>query len=305
MSLGYPFLFTSKTPLDQCDLSLKPEDILELPFWRQRWQIYELWCLVTALQLFERRGFELTRSPTGASLLELGHEVVIAERKSPPFGRVVYRPSYQRRAGKNVHPDIAIVRGKPEVIQLDDVAAIIECKQHKMPYGESLKTLKKRYFDNVADSYADAIHADGELVLLNYDNVDFQHEYTLIGEFRPQTRHALEAPLAAVLDSFSQIEVQPQPVLIIDGSSSMAPKRAALHVKVGQLHRELDTRDKVIWLPSSGPLEVSINAVGTEAFAGSESVELFSRRFAPGQATISTLAGAYHHGPDSRLHGYV
>ncbi|RUT42364.1 hypothetical protein WG29040_01915 [Pseudomonas sp. PAMC 29040] len=242
--------FSQLNPLlNQCSPGLKPEDILDLPFRRHRWQIYELWYLVTTLQLFERRGFELARSPTGASLLELGQKVVIAERKSAPIGQIIYQPSYQRRAGKNVHPDIVVVRGTPALIQPDDVAAIIECKQHKMPGDESLKTLKKRYFDGVAESYGDAVAADGELVLLNYDKVDFQHAYMLIGEFRPQTRQSLAVPLAAVLSAFSPIEAQPLPVLIIDGSLSMEPVRAALHAKVKQLHRELDTPDKVIWLP--------------------------------------------------------
>lgn len=263
--------------LDQCAPNLKAEDILDLPFWRHRWQIYELWCLVTTLQLFARRGFELNRSPTGAALLELGQTVVVAERKSLPFGQIIYQPSYLRRAGKNVQPDIVVVRGTSTVIQPDDVAAIIECKQHKMPDDESLKTLKKRYFDGVAASYADAVATDGALVLVNYDNVDFPHDYTLIDEFRPQTRHTLAAPLAAVLNEFSQVEVQPQPVLIIDGSSSMEARLAALRDKVGQLHSDLLTSHKVICLPSTGPLEVDMNAVGAWLFAGSESVELFTR----------------------------
>ncbi|UZE84005.1 hypothetical protein [Pseudomonas viciae] len=261
--------------VDQCVPTLTPEDILALPFWRQRWQIYELWCLVNALGLFEQRGFELTRSPTGASLLELGQRVVIAERKSAPLGQIVYQPSYQRRAGNTVHPDIVVVRGDSVEIEPDDVAAIIECKQHKMPDDDGLKGLKKRYFDAVAASYSDAVASDGKLVLLNYDSVDFEHAYVLIGEFRPDTRHLLEASLKPVLASFSALPVQPLPVLIVDGSLSMERLRAKLHAKIAQLHHQMGTSQQVVWLGANGLVTLNMNAIAAQPFAGSESVELF------------------------------
>jgi len=270
--------FTELRPLlDQADPSLKPEDILALPFWRQRWQIYELWCLVTTLQLFERRGFELTRSPSGVSLLELGQKVKIAERKSDPLGQIVYQPSYQRRAGSKVHPDIVVVRGSSQSIQPDEVAAIIECKQHKMPQDSRFKLLKKRYFDGVAELYSDAVARDGKMVLLNYDSVNFEHQYTLISEFRPETRHALEAPLKDVLDSFSRTDVKPQVVLIIDGSSSMESVRAELTAKIEQLRCELHPCSDVIFLASPGAVKMDIYSVYEAQFSGSESAQLFDQ----------------------------
>ena len=261
--------------LDQCAPALTPVDILSLPFWRQRWQIYELWCLITALGLFERRGFELTRSPTGASLLELGRRVVVAERKSEPLGQIVYQPTYQRRTGQTVHPDIAVVRGNSPAIEPDAVAAIIECKQHRMPDDVTLKMFKKRYFDDVAASYNDAVAADGELVLLNYDNVDFEHAYNLIDDFKPDTRHQLEVALKIVLSSFSASEVQPLPVLVIDGSASMASVQVQLHAKIAQMHQRLGTDLHLIWLAGNASVVLDVDALTTQSFAGSESVALF------------------------------
>ena len=270
--------FTELRPLlEQAEPNLKPEDILELPFWRQRWQIYELWCLVTTLQLFERRGFELARSPSGASLLELGHKVIIAERKSDPLGQIVYQASYQRREGSKVQPDVVVVRGESGAIRPDKVAAIIECKQQRMPDESKLKLLKKRYFDDAAEMYADAVADDGKLVLLNYDSVDFEHRYTLISEFRPETRHALEAPLADVLAFFSPTDIQPQPVLIIDGSSSMESVRAALTAEVERLHRDICPSSDVVFLASCGPVQMGIDRVCEAKFSGSESAELFAQ----------------------------
>lgn len=261
--------------LDKCAPLLTPEDILGLPFWRQRWQIYELWCLVTTLSLFESRGFELTRSTTGASLLELGRSVVIAERKSDPLGQIVYQPTYQRRTGQTVHPDIVVVRGAPAKIEPDDVAAIIECKQHKMPEDVALKVLKKRYFDSVAASYSDAVSAEGELVLVNYDHVDFAHAYTLVDNFKPETRHKLEVALETVLTSFSAYAVQPMPVLVIDGSASMASVQTQLREKIAQMHERFGTAPHMIWLADDAPVVMDVDALDETSFAGSESVALF------------------------------
>lgn len=261
--------------MDQCAPLLTPEDILGLPFWRQRWQIYELWCLVTTLSLFESRGFELTRSPTGASLLELGRSAVIAERTSDPLGQLVYQPTYQRRTGQTVHPDIVVVRGAPAGIKPDDVAAIIECKQHKMPDDVALKLLKKRYFDGVAASYSDAVADEGELVLVNYDHVDFAHDYTLVDDFKPETRHKLEDALKTVLTSFSAHAVQPMPVLVIDGSASMASVQTQLRAKIALMHQRLGTASHVVWLADDAPAVMDVDALDETSFSGSESVALF------------------------------
>ncbi|EFE51631.1 hypothetical protein PROVRETT_09759 [Providencia rettgeri DSM 1131] len=70
--------FAELKPLvDECYNRINLEDILSLPFWKFRWQIYELWCLIITLQLFESRGFTLAQSSDGASLLELGTRVVL------------------------------------------------------------------------------------------------------------------------------------------------------------------------------------------------------------------------------------
>lgn len=69
-----------KPLVDEFYNRIKLEDILSLPFWKFRWQIYELWCLIVTLQLFESRGFRLVQSSDGASLLELGRKVVVAKK---------------------------------------------------------------------------------------------------------------------------------------------------------------------------------------------------------------------------------
>lgn len=265
-----------KSMLNACTQTLEPDDIITLPFWKYRWQIYELWCLITTVQLFERRGFDLVRSTDGASLLDLRKNVLIAERKIEPTGQVFYQPSYLKNdAGERVHPDIVIVRGKPSNIQPSNVAAIIECKQHKMPKEEPWRTLKERYFDSVAVYYGNAMAANGKLVLVNYDKIDFQPTYTLIEEFTPTNRKSLEVSLASILDEFSVQEQSRQAVLIVDGSTSMASLLSKLQGKVKELHAKQGAFDDVICLLDNGPCILKHQDIANLVLSGSESAALF------------------------------
>lgn len=264
-----------KEMLDECVQVIKPEDILSLPFWKYRWQIYELWCLITTLQLFERRGFELVCSKNGESLLELGQNVLIAEKTSEPKGQIFYQPSYLNHVGQRVHPDMVVVRGKPGSIQQTDVAAIVECKQHKMPEKEKFKALKERYFDRVAESYSKAISTNGKLVLVNYDKIHFQPTYTLIDEFTPMNSQALAIQLAAILREFSEEEQSRQVMLIVDGSTSMDSVFQRLQGKLAELHSGLEASDEVIFLSDKGPCNKKIQDIPSVALSGTESAELF------------------------------
>ena len=74
--------------------ALNPEDILDLPFWRHRWQVYELWTVVVALTELLKFGFTPAYSSDGKSLLEAGKASVVAIRHSPPRGYVYVQPTY-------------------------------------------------------------------------------------------------------------------------------------------------------------------------------------------------------------------
>ena len=263
--------------LDACASNVTPEDILSLPFWRYRWHIYELWGLVTTLQLFEQRGFALLQSENGIALLEASKKVLIAEKVSAPTGRIYYQPSYQRHTGQSVQPDVVVVRGSGTQIVPAEVAAIVECKQHKMPDEDSLKKLKQKYFNEVAESYRNAIAADGEMVLLNYDAIDFIPAYTLLDNFRPPNGHALAEPLEKVLRSFALTEVPRQIVLIVDGSTSMLQLGSRLLDAITRLHSELGAVNQIFWLIAGDACCSGIDSVRVqiESLSGGESAELF------------------------------
>ncbi|MBA0182529.1 hypothetical protein H0261_02130 [Pectobacterium versatile] len=255
--------------------STKLEDILSLPFWTFRWQIYELWCLIITLQLFESRGFTLVQSSDGASLLELGQKVVVAEKNSNPLGQIIYQPSYRRTTGQCVHPDIVVVQGHPEALTPNIVRAIVECKQHKMPENERFLLLKKRYFDGVAEAYNDSIGPDGKLVLLNYDKVDFTTNYALLDDFKPQNISPLKGALSSILDEYSANEEPRQIVLVVDGSQSMLKTLVKSEEYIKELHKVLGAFDEVIWLRGGNVHVENINRFDYTSFYNIESVDLF------------------------------
>lgn len=268
--------FAELRPLvDEFYNRIKLEDILSLPFWKFRWQIYELWCLIITLQLFESRGFTLAQSSDGASLLELGQKVVVAEKNSKPQGQIIYQPSYRRTAGQCVHPDIVVVQGHPDALTPNIVRAIVECKQHKMPEDENFLLLKKRYFDGVAEAYNDSIGPNGQLVLLNFDKVDFKTNYALLGDFKPQNTSSLRESLTSILNEFSVNEAPRQIVLIVDGSQSMLRTSVKPEVYIKELHKVLGASDEVIWLRGGNVHVEHIDHFNYKSFYDVESVELF------------------------------
>lgn len=264
-----------KSLIDDFNNQIEPEDILSLPFWKYRWQIYELWCLITTLQLFEPRGFELIQSANGASLLELGHTVVVAQRKEPPLGQIIYQPSYNRRSGQGVHPDIVVVHGHPDTVRPSDVCAIVECKQHRMPEDENLMRLKKRYFDKVAESYEDSISPGGKMILVNYDQADFERNYVLLDDFKPGNVSQLKSSLASLLDEFSVVENPRQVVLIVDGSGSMSDVQIDLKEHIKDLIKTLGASKDIVWLVGNRVEVRNIDDFKSSSFHGSESFDLF------------------------------
>ncbi|AJZ90516.1 hypothetical protein VW41_16540 [Klebsiella michiganensis] len=267
--------FAELKPLvDEFDNRIKLEDILSLPFWKFRWQIYELWCLIITLQLFESRGFTLAQSSDGASLLELGTKVVVAERNSKPLGQIIYQPTYISTSGKNVHPDIVVVQGHTDALTPNIVRAIVECKQRKMGNEEFLFS-HKRHFDGVAEAYNDSIGPNGQLVLLNYDEVKFTRSYTLLDNFKPQNTSSLGKSLTSILNEFSTVEEPRQIVLVVDGSQSMLKTSVKPDEYINNLHKTLGALNEVIWLKGNAIHVEKIDTFDYRSFYGSEHLSLF------------------------------
>lgn len=164
-------------------IELIASKFIELPFWKFRWQVYEIWIIVVTLSEFERFGFQLVANPDRASLIELGREARLAERSGIPTFSLTYQPTYKNRKKEEIRPDIVIAdlsKAYPENIGL-----IIECKQRI--------NLEVEHLDQVRNKYEAGVETTaGELIIVNYDRVPSwsnpsPNKTTLIGNVRPSS----------------------------------------------------------------------------------------------------------------------
>ena len=268
-----------KPLVTECANQLHPEDIIDLPFWKYRWHVYELWCLAVSLKLFHQRGFNLVQSVNGVALLQLNRGVLIAQRTETPQGKIYYQPTYQNYQSETVHPDIVITQGNTTVenIDSDSVLAIVECKQHAMPKKNGLQVIKKRDFDNVAKKYEQSVaKQNGKLVIVNYDTLDFERNYCLLDGFYPSNESGLECELKNILNYFSPTAVQRSTVLVIDASASMC-SISNLNKRVRDLHSTLNAQDGVVWVAEDQIKMISVDDLESCSVSGAESLELFQK----------------------------
>lgn len=148
---------------------LAPEDILDLPFWKYRWQVYEIWATVTALAALEPLGFSLTFAPGGQSMLAQGAACLLAIREQFPAAYAYAQPSYVNSKGETVHPDL-VISSSPDMGSLDasNVVLIVEVKQRKRSAHH--EWARKQHFEEALERYA-AATAAGDVILLNYDDL--------------------------------------------------------------------------------------------------------------------------------------
>jgi len=208
--------------------SLSPEDILELPFWKYRWRVYEIWATVTALAALEPLGFSLTFAPGGQSMLEQGAAGLLAVRDQLPAAYAFAQPSYVNSKGQTVQPDL-VVSTSPDMASLDasNVELIVEMKQRKRSTHHEWS--RKKHFEEVLECYA-AATATGHVILLNYDDLPDQLSVPAtalaLPEFRPGPGFApalLPAAVARCLPGYAGAPAASgEHLIVLDHSGSMA-----------------------------------------------------------------------------------
>lgn len=160
------------------DIEQVASAFLELPFWKFRWQIYELWTITVVLRELTSVGFELVRSADGDSMLELGKVALIATH--PASGQVLtYQPTYRNRQGKDIHPDLVISR--THTVTADNTLLIVECKQRL--------TLESAHITEVGSKYMQGVDAEhGQVVIINYDEDGTTDSSAIPVRFIPNVR---------------------------------------------------------------------------------------------------------------------
>lgn len=199
-----------------------PEDVesiaskfISLPFWKFRWQVYEIWNVALALSEFQQVGFELLANPGGASLVELGRQATLATHAGAAAS-FIYQPTYRNRTGEEIRPDIVVAMG-PQATP-DDVQLIIECKQRS--------ALQVTHLDEVRRRYESGLNAaGGELLIVNYDDappmtLPVPSQTTLLGNLHPGSGG--EATLRRVLQASRVATLCRRETWFVDVSMSMA-----------------------------------------------------------------------------------
>lgn len=216
-----------------------PEDVesiaskfISLPFWKFRWQVYEIWNVALALSEFQQVGFELRANPGGASLVELGRQATLATHAGTAAS-FIYQPTYRNRTGDEIRPDIVVAMGSQATP--DNVQLIIECKQRSALQITHLDEVRRKY-----ESGLDA--ADGELLIVNYDDappmtLPVSCQTTLLGNLHPGSE--VEATLKRILRASRVATLCRRETWFVDISMSMAG------VLDSDLRQRLTTRSKV------------------------------------------------------------
>lgn len=188
---------------------------ISLPFWKFRWQVYEIWNVALALSELQQVGFELVDNSGGASLVELGRQATLATHKEAAAS-FIYQPTYLNRSGDEIRPDIVVVTG-PQA-NANDVRLIIECKQRS--------ALEVTHLDEVRRKYESGLNAtDGELLIVNYDDAPtmtppIPERTTLLGNLHPGSE--VEAKLRSFLQATRVATLCRRETWFVDISKSMA-----------------------------------------------------------------------------------
>jgi hypothetical protein len=136
-------------------------EFLQLPYWKKRWQVFEIWIFILCLQAFTRRGGELNVTGRNPLVLKTGEtdepKAYIKIDGSLRLELWTEFPLDGKRRSE-LRPDIAVVVNENG---MRTPAGVIECKQRE---SESDKVLIKD-----ADKYAVRVDSGKLNLLVNYD----------------------------------------------------------------------------------------------------------------------------------------
>ena len=232
-------LDSSIVPVGEVEESLgkikRKLEILLLPYWKDRWFLYEVWTLCLPLMEAISVGAEVVL----LGIKKISNENVVGtswnlptQKARTPVARLsgesemlvwFQRETRSRSADSKVEPDIWITTGGPD----HDDLLIIECKD-RFEYSNASA-------EKVAQKYLDGTRANTVWVV-NYDDVGSSRQKTtdlvpingrlrgIAYNFRPGWN--VSGPKSSIRELF-KAELCPQPIhhfLVIDISGSMADK---------------------------------------------------------------------------------
>lgn len=146
---------------EQTRLVARCIDVLDLPLWRHRWRVYEIWCTVVAIETF--RPFR-PRYRVDRGTLEIGRPTAttVAEFVDGEGRIVQFRTQVlsRTRSNKGAMPDLKITQTAGSGAR-SVTPAVIECKQRKR--------LERAHVSEVGRRYVEAEPTAQQVFILSYD----------------------------------------------------------------------------------------------------------------------------------------
>ncbi|WP_271460366.1 hypothetical protein [Pantoea leporis] len=151
-----------KTHFSNENIEQIASEVVELPFWKFRWQVYEIWVISICFQQLSRCGFQLKTAQDGRSPLALGKTATLATHPHSDY-KLIYQPRYVNRDNDAIHPDLVLTTD--ENVTAQNSTLIIECKQRIELTDAHIDIVFNKYSAGVCPQY-------GQVVVVNYDDID-------------------------------------------------------------------------------------------------------------------------------------
>lgn len=154
-----------KTHFSNENIEQIASEFVELPFWKFRWQVYEIWVIAISLRQLSSCGFQLKIAQNGRSPLALGKTATLATHPYSDY-KLIYQPRYVNRDNDAIHPDLVL--STDENVTAQNSTLIIECKQRIELTDAHVATVFNKYSAGVCPQH-------GQVVIINYDEIDNQN----------------------------------------------------------------------------------------------------------------------------------
>lgn len=195
-------------------------DVLFLPFWRHRWQTYEIWATVCVLQGLTQFRPQLVIDGTYCSLDGFSAGIVALLDTIDDDACVVLQMQTPFRSSgrKAIKPDLSICRD--QTLSAESRAVVVEFKQRVR--------LDCAHVEEVGSSYFMGSPEVGGVVIVNYDKVaitpTLPDRVSYLEDIRPDRVSGIEAMRDLIDDAMDHAGLEPRRsrvVALLDVSSSM------------------------------------------------------------------------------------
>jgi hypothetical protein len=203
-------------------------DILDLPFWRERWHTYEIWASVLTLRTLSEYGPRLRIKNGRVPLDGYSSEIIADLTGAADRPGCVALQAVTTLAGRDIKPDLRIC--VTETVKAENTLAIVEFKQRE--------SMTRAHAEEVAAKYRAGAPNAGGVILANYDEPAIAprlpESCILLQGVEPRSRDRIAEFERTLLELLARAGFPPERrsrVLLLDVSGSMGDSYASPQVQ--------------------------------------------------------------------------